>query len=164
MHRRAGRAARADAAATASSTDATGWPSGIARIARIVEKPKPDDAPSTLARGRPLRADAAHLPSCSRTMPPGAGGEIQLTDGIAALLQRRARARATRSTAGATTAAPSSATCRRRVDYGLQHPETRRGFPRATCNVRDCKECLTATQGLGLPARSSDADLPARTR
>jgi UTP--glucose-1-phosphate uridylyltransferase len=32
-------------------------------IQRIVEKPKPEDAPSTLGRGRPLHPDAAHLSS-----------------------------------------------------------------------------------------------------
>jgi UTP--glucose-1-phosphate uridylyltransferase len=57
----------------------------IARITRIVEKPKPGTSPSTLAVvGRyvlPARI-FQHL----RSMPPGAGGEIQLTDAIARLL------------------------------------------------------------------------------
>jgi len=55
------------------------------RITAMVEKPKPEVAPSTLAvvgryvlPGRIFRALAQ--------VPPGAGGEIQLTDGIAALL------------------------------------------------------------------------------
>ena len=43
-------------------------------------------------RGRPLRAQSRASSRCWRTTPPGAGGEIQLTDGIAALLQGRARA------------------------------------------------------------------------
>src|SRR5574343_446177 len=51
----------------------------------IVEKPKPEDAPSTLAVvGRYILTPRIfhHL----ENIRPGAGGEIQLTDGIAALL------------------------------------------------------------------------------
>jgi len=60
------------------------------RITGIVEKPKPDVAPSTLAVvGRYILNPEIfdHL----ENVRPGAGGEIQLTDGIAALLtQQRA--------------------------------------------------------------------------
>jgi UTP--glucose-1-phosphate uridylyltransferase len=55
------------------------------RIRRIVEKPRPGTSPSNLAVvGRYVLSPRIfhHL----RTMPPGAGGEIQLTDGIARLL------------------------------------------------------------------------------
>ena len=58
----------------------------LERIAAIVEKPKPEDAPSTLAVvGRYILTPRIfhHL----RHNPKGAGGEIQLTDGIAALLR-----------------------------------------------------------------------------
>jgi UTP--glucose-1-phosphate uridylyltransferase len=58
---------------------------GAAPIARIVEKPKPGSSASTLAVvGRYVLTPRIfhHL----RTMPPGAGGEIQLTDGIARLI------------------------------------------------------------------------------
>ncbi|KFN45259.1 hypothetical protein P873_02225 [Arenimonas composti TR7-09 = DSM 18010] len=54
-------------------------------IAAIVEKPRPEVAPSTLAVvGRYVLSGRIfhHL----ATMRPGAGGEIQLTDGIAALI------------------------------------------------------------------------------
>ena len=57
------------------------------RLRQIVEKPAPDKAPSTLAVvGRYLLTPAVFdmLESTGR----GAGGEIQLTDGIAALLAR----------------------------------------------------------------------------
>lgn len=57
------------------------------RLRQIVEKPAPDKAPSTLAVvGRYLLTPAVFdlLEQTGR----GAGGEIQLTDGIAALLQR----------------------------------------------------------------------------
>jgi UTP--glucose-1-phosphate uridylyltransferase len=57
----------------------------ISRVTRIVEKPKPQDAPSTLAVvGRYVLSPTIFekLEKIGR----GAGGEIQLTDGIAALL------------------------------------------------------------------------------
>ena len=57
----------------------------ISRITKIVEKPKPDVAPSTLGVvGRYLLSPRVFdkLERVGR----GAGGEIQLTDGIAALL------------------------------------------------------------------------------
>jgi UTP--glucose-1-phosphate uridylyltransferase len=58
----------------------------LSRVKAMVEKPKPDKAPSTLAVvGRYLLTPAVYdkLEKTGR----GAGGEIQLTDGIAALLQ-----------------------------------------------------------------------------
>ena len=57
----------------------------IGRISRIVEKPAVGSVKSTLAVvGRYVLSPAifTHL----RAVPPGAGGEIQLTDGIARLL------------------------------------------------------------------------------
>jgi UTP--glucose-1-phosphate uridylyltransferase len=57
----------------------------VGRITRIVEKPKPGTTPSTLGVvGRYILTPRIfhHL----RSMPAGAGGEIQLTDGIARLL------------------------------------------------------------------------------
>ncbi|HSD00056.1 MAG TPA: UTP--glucose-1-phosphate uridylyltransferase GalU [Casimicrobiaceae bacterium] len=57
----------------------------VARMTRIVEKPKPGTSRSTLAVvGRYVLSPRIfhHL----RTMPPGTGGEIQLTDGIARLM------------------------------------------------------------------------------
>ena len=56
------------------------------RITRIVEKPKPADAPSNSAVvGRYLLA--GEIFDKLETIGKGAGGEIQLTDGIAALLK-----------------------------------------------------------------------------
>jgi len=58
----------------------------VSRVDRIVEKPRPEEAPSTLAVvGRYLLTPGVfeRLANTGR----GAGGEIQLTDGIAALLQ-----------------------------------------------------------------------------
>lgn len=55
------------------------------RITGMVEKPKPDVAPSTLAVvGRYVLPGAIF--KALEQVKPGSGGEIQLTDGIAALL------------------------------------------------------------------------------
>ncbi len=65
-------------------TDST-LPNGYDCIDGIVEKPQPEDAPSTLAVvGRYVLTPRIfdHLPAVQR----GAGGEIQLTDAIARLL------------------------------------------------------------------------------
>jgi UTP--glucose-1-phosphate uridylyltransferase len=59
----------------------------MSRMSAIVEKPKPEDAPSTLSVvGRYILTPAifAHLEKIQR----GVGKEIQLTDGIAALLKK----------------------------------------------------------------------------
>jgi UTP--glucose-1-phosphate uridylyltransferase len=59
---------------------------GTLRVVSIVEKPKPADAPSNLAVvGRYLLTPTI-FDKLEQT-PPGAGGEIQLTDAIAALLE-----------------------------------------------------------------------------
>ncbi len=60
----------------------------ISRVSKIVEKPKPADAPSTLGVvGRYVLTPRIfhHL----RHIDRGAGGELQLTDAIAALLQEQ---------------------------------------------------------------------------
>jgi UTP--glucose-1-phosphate uridylyltransferase len=59
----------------------------VGKISHIVEKPKPDKAASTLAVvGRYLLS--ASLFEDLAKIGKGAGGEIQLTDGIARLMQR----------------------------------------------------------------------------
>ena len=92
-----------------------------APIQRIVEKPKPGTTPSTLAVvGRyVLTARVFHH---LRTMPAGAGGEIQLTDGIAGLIaEERVLAYAfegRRYDCGSKLGFLEAT-----VDYGLKHPE-----------------------------------------
>ena len=57
----------------------------LERVTKIVEKPSPDQAPSTLAVvGRYLLTP--RIFELIATQAPGAGGEIQLTDGIARLM------------------------------------------------------------------------------
>lgn len=59
------------------------------RITSIVEKPSPDEAPSTLAVVGRYVLSPRIFQLLERTMP-GAGGEIQLTDAISALLSEEA--------------------------------------------------------------------------
>src|SRR3569623_1143401 len=59
----------------------------LERVEQIVEKPAPQDAPSTLAVvGRYVLTNAIF--DCLEGLGKGAGGEIQLTDGIAALMRK----------------------------------------------------------------------------
>jgi len=60
----------------------------VARIRRLVEKPEPDVAPSNLAIVGRYVLPGTIFNLLEKTSP-GAGGEIQLTDAIEALLQER---------------------------------------------------------------------------
>ncbi|MDO8773344.1 MAG: UTP--glucose-1-phosphate uridylyltransferase GalU [Burkholderiaceae bacterium] len=61
----------------------------LTRVTQIVEKPKPENAPSTMAvAGRYILTP--EIFSHIRNQTTGANGEIQLTDGIASLLQLQA--------------------------------------------------------------------------
>ncbi len=61
----------------------------VTRIRSIVEKPKPEVAPSTLAVVGRYILNASVFDELEQ-IGQGAGGEIQLTDGIARLMQREA--------------------------------------------------------------------------
>jgi UTP--glucose-1-phosphate uridylyltransferase len=59
----------------------------LMHVDRLVEKPKPADSPSQLAiPGRYVLSPAIF--DCLRATKPGAGGEIQLTDGLQALAKK----------------------------------------------------------------------------
>jgi UTP--glucose-1-phosphate uridylyltransferase len=98
------------------------------RITRIVEKPRPGTSSSNLAVvGRYVLSSRIfhHL----RTMPPGAGGEIQLTDGIARLLAEQtvlAYAFDGRRYDCGSKLGYLEAT----VELGVKHPEVGSGFSR----------------------------------
>jgi len=58
----------------------------LTKVSRMVEKPNPDEAPSRMGvAGRYILTPAVF--DMIRENPRGAGGEIQLTDGIARLMQ-----------------------------------------------------------------------------
>lgn len=66
--------------------DATSIDANILKVNSIVEKPKPAEAPSTLAVvGRYILTPRVF--DCLQKVRPGKGGEIQLTDGISDLMQ-----------------------------------------------------------------------------
>ncbi|MDH5287994.1 MAG: UTP--glucose-1-phosphate uridylyltransferase GalU [Betaproteobacteria bacterium] len=101
---------------------------GVARIHRIVEKPKPGSTTSTQAVvGRYILTPRIfhHL----RTMPPGAGGEIQLTDAIARLLAEE-RVVAFEFEGRRYDCGTKLGYLEATVDFGLRHPETAAAFAR----------------------------------
>jgi UTP--glucose-1-phosphate uridylyltransferase len=59
--------------------------SDVKRVHGMVEKPAPEDAPSTLAAAGRYLLDRAIFDALKR-ITPGAGGELQLTDAIALLI------------------------------------------------------------------------------
>ncbi len=98
----------------------------FARIDGIVEKPRPEDAPSRLAVvGRYVLSPAVF--DCLEDLPPGRNGEIQLTDAIARLCEREpvhAYAFAGRRFDCGSKLGYLAAT----VHYGVRHPEVGRAF------------------------------------
>ena len=98
----------------------------LEQILAIVEKPKPEEAPSTLAVvGRYILTPRIfhHL----ENLKPGTGGEIQLTDGIASLLAEEQvlayRYEGTRYDCGSKLGYLKAS-----VVFGLRHPEVGEGF------------------------------------
>jgi UTP--glucose-1-phosphate uridylyltransferase len=98
----------------------------LERIEAIVEKPAPEKAPSTLGVvGRYILTPRVfyHL----ENMTPGSGGEIQLTDGIAALLREEQvlayRYQGTRYDCGS-----KLGYLKATVEFGRRHPEVGGGF------------------------------------
>ena len=96
------------------------------RIQSIVEKPKPEEAPSNLAVvGRYILTP--RIFSLLQTVGRGAGGEIQLTDGIARLLDTEpvlAHPFSGKRYDCGSKLGYLEAT----VAYGLKHPETGAAF------------------------------------
>jgi UTP--glucose-1-phosphate uridylyltransferase len=106
------------------STEAFG--DRLEKVKGIVEKPMPDKAPSTLAVvGRYVLTN--RIFSCLEKMGKGAGGEIQLTDGIEALMQYETvlsyRYKGRRFDCGSKLGYLEAS-----VEIGLQHPETGAAF------------------------------------
>ena len=97
-----------------------------ARVLRIVEKPKPADAPSDLAVvGRYLLSGSIF--GCLRNIGRGAGGEIQLTDGIAALMAEE-RVFAYRFSGKRYDCGDKLGYLEATVEYALRHPELGQRF------------------------------------
>ena len=95
-------------------------------VSAIVEKPRPENAPSTLAVvGRYiLKPRIFHYLA---KVQAGAGGEIQLTDGIAALLQKE-KVLAYRFNGKRYDCGSKLGYLQAMVEYGKKHPETGAAF------------------------------------
>ncbi|MDR1935637.1 MAG: UTP--glucose-1-phosphate uridylyltransferase GalU [Candidatus Accumulibacter sp.] len=100
----------------------------LERIEAIVEKPKPEDAPSTLGVvGRYILT--ARIFHHLERVAPGSGGEIQLTDGIASLL-REEQVLAHRYTGTRYDCGSKLGYLRATVELGRRHPEVGADFDR----------------------------------
>jgi UTP--glucose-1-phosphate uridylyltransferase len=98
----------------------------IEQVSGIVEKPHPDHAPSTLAVvGRYILTP--HVFDHLENLQVGAGGEIQLTDSIAALMSAE-RVLAYRFAGQRYDCGSKLGYLKAMTSIGLQHPETAEGF------------------------------------
>jgi UTP--glucose-1-phosphate uridylyltransferase len=105
---------------------ATEYQPDLERVNAIVEKPAPDEAPSTLAVvGRYVLTN--RIFECLDKLGKGAGGEIQLTDGIAALMQREA-VLAYRYSGKRYDCGSKLGYLKATLEMGLKHPETGPGL------------------------------------
>jgi UTP--glucose-1-phosphate uridylyltransferase len=100
----------------------------LSPIRAMVEKPRPDDAPSTLAVvGRYVLTP--RIFDKLAALQPGSGGEIQLTDGIAALLHDE-RVMAYRFAGRRFVCGSKLGYLQATVELGLKHGEVGAGFAR----------------------------------
>lgn len=98
----------------------------IDQISALVEKPKPEEAPSNLAVvGRYILTPRIfhHLAN----IKPGSGGEIQLTDGIAALLSEQ-QVLAYRFDGVRYDCGSKLGYLKATVEFALRHPEVAKDF------------------------------------
>ncbi len=106
-----------------------------ARIGSIVEKPKPAEAPSNLGViGRYVLTP--RIFDMLAEVTPGAGGEIQLTDAISALLAHE-QVLAVRLPGKRYDCGSKLGYLQATLDYGLRHPETGEQFARYLKSRRD---------------------------
>jgi UTP--glucose-1-phosphate uridylyltransferase len=108
----------------------------LSRISRIIEKPKPENAPSNLAVvGRYILT--SRIFELLETTTKGAGGEIQLTDAIASLLEEEQvlayEFEGIRYDCGS-----KLGYLKATVDYALQHDEVSEAF-RSFINQQFCE-------------------------
>ncbi len=99
---------------------------GLSNVESIIEKPKPADAPSNLAVVGRYILTPRIFQLLERT-PKGAGGEIQLTDAIAALLTEE-QVLAYEFAGQRYDCGSKLGYLRATVEYGLKHPELGKDF------------------------------------
>jgi UTP--glucose-1-phosphate uridylyltransferase len=99
---------------------------GLLRVEAIVEKPEPAVAPSNIAVvGRYILTP--YILSCLEKVQPGKGGEIQLTDGIAALIEHE-RVLAYQYQGKRYDCGSKLGYMQANVEYALRHPEIKTEF------------------------------------
>ncbi len=106
------------------------------KISAIVEKPRPEEAPSTLAViGRYILTPQIfhHL----EKVAPGSGGEIQLTDGIASLLSEQ-QVLAYRFTGKRYDCGSKLGYLKAMVEFGRRHPEVGADFSEYLNTLKPC--------------------------
>jgi UTP--glucose-1-phosphate uridylyltransferase len=94
----------------------------VKRVLAMVEKPDPQDAPSTFAAAGRYLLDRAIFDALKR-ITPGAGGELQLTDAVAMLIAEGHPVHVVVHRGGRHDLGNPGGFLRAAVDFALQHPE-----------------------------------------
>ncbi|HYG13994.1 MAG TPA: UTP--glucose-1-phosphate uridylyltransferase GalU [Methylophilaceae bacterium] len=114
--------------------DATVISANVSQLKGIVEKPQPEDAPSTLAVvGRYILTP--RIFDCLENIKPGKGGEIQLTDAIAALMQYE-KVLAYRFQGKRYDCGSKLGYVKANVEYAMRHPEIGPDFNKFLAEVK----------------------------
>lgn len=94
----------------------------VKRVHGMVEKPKPEDAPSTYAAAGRYLLDRAIFDALRR-IKPGAGGELQLTDAVALLIEEGHPVHIVVHRGGRHDLGNPGGFLRAAVDFALDHPD-----------------------------------------
>ncbi|MDX3658504.1 UTP--glucose-1-phosphate uridylyltransferase [Streptomyces sp. ID05-26A] len=94
----------------------------VKQVVGMVEKPKPEDAPSTFAAAGRYLLDRAIFDALKR-ITPGAGGELQLTDAIALLISEGHPVHVVVHRGGRHDLGNPAGFLRAAVDFALETPE-----------------------------------------
>lgn len=94
----------------------------VKRVHGMVEKPAPEDAPSSYAAAGRYLLDRAVFDALKR-ITPGAGGELQLTDAIALLISEGHPVHVVVHSGGRHDLGNPGGFIRANVDFALEHPD-----------------------------------------
>ncbi|GHF44642.1 UTP--glucose-1-phosphate uridylyltransferase [Amycolatopsis bartoniae] len=94
----------------------------VKRVHGMVEKPKPEEAPSTYAAAGRYLLDRAIFDALRR-IEPGAGGELQLTDAVALLIEEGHPVHIVVHRGGRHDLGNPGGFLRAAVDFALDHPD-----------------------------------------
>jgi UTP--glucose-1-phosphate uridylyltransferase len=94
----------------------------VKRVHGMVEKPRPEDAPSTYAAAGRYLLDRAIFDALRR-IKPGSGGELQLTDAVALLIEEGHPVHIVVHRGGRHDLGNPGGFLRAAVDFALDHPE-----------------------------------------